>query len=503
MCGIFALLNSTINTESIKEFFMKGSHRGPDYTNLVQINNSLIFGFHRLAINGLTAMSNQPFCLEGVYLICNGEIYNYKSLFATLGITPTTNSDCEIILHLYHTYGIEQTLHMIDASEFAFILYDSNKNVMYAARDPYGVRPLFQGRDGTSICFASELKMIPSHMQITTILPGTFVDDKTNTYCSLPSINHSLVNPNDFIYKTLYECVRKRVEVTDRPMACLLSGGLDSSLIATLVSKCRQEMGIKEALETYSIGLEGSEDLKYATIMAKFLGSKHTNIVVSESDFLNAIPEVIYAIESCDTTTVRASVGNYLIAKYIKDNSKAKVIFNGDGADEVCGGYLYLKLAPNCIEFDKECRRLVKDIHYFDALRSDRCISSHGLEARTPFLDRAFVEAYLSIPPTLRFTGSEKELLRKAFFGVLPNEILWRKKEAFSDGVSSLQKPWYSIIQDHIATLIQDYDETLSMEQYYYKKIYDSKYSVDLRPYYWMPKYTDAKDCSARTLKNY
>lgn len=503
MCGIFAILNSTINTTSIKELFMNGSHRGPDNTNLVQINDSLIFGFHRLAINGLTALSNQPFCLNGVYLVCNGEIYNYKSLFATLGITPTTQSDCEIILHMYHAYGIDQTLHMIDASEFAFILFDSNTNELYAARDPYGVRPLFQGTDGLSICFASELKMIPSHMKITTILPGTIVGK--GAYCSLPSINYSLINPCDFIVKTLHECVKKRVEITERPIACLLSGGLDSSLIAMLVTKCRKDMGIKEALETYSIGLDGSEDLKYATKMAKFLGSKHTNVVVSESDFLNAIPEVIYAIESCDTTTVRASVGNYLVAKYIKDNSKAKVIFNGDGADEVCGGYLYLKLAPNCIEFDKECRRLVKDIHYFDALRSDRCISAHGLEARTPFLDRAFVEAYLSIPPELRFTVCEKELLRKSFFGSLPNEILWRKKEAFSDGVSSLQKSWYSIIQNHVATLMQDkYESTnLTIEQYYYKKIYDSKYSVDLRPYYWMPKYTDTKDCSARTLQNY
>jgi asparagine synthase (glutamine-hydrolysing) len=500
MCGIFAILNST---ENVNTYFMKGSHRGPDNTNLVRITDSLFFGFHRLAINGLTN-SNQPFCLNGTYLICNGEIYNHKELFATLGITPTTQSDCEIILHLYETYGLEQTLHMIDASEFALIIYDSKKNILCSARDPYGVRPLFQGTNGTSVCIASELKMFPPGMKIIPVMPGTMNDV---VYCSLPSINHSLVQPEKLIYDTLYECVKKRVENTERPMACLLSGGLDSSLIATLVSKCRDDMGIKEPLETYSIGLEGSEDLKYATIMAKFLKSKHTNIVATEQDFLNAIPNVIYAIESCDTTTVRASVGNFLLSKYIKENSKAKVIFNGDGADEVCGGYLYLKLAPNCIEFDKECRRLVKDIHYFDALRSDRCISFHGMEARTPFLDRAFVELYLSIPPKLRFTGCEKELLRKSFFGVLPNEILWRKKEAFSDGVSSLKKSWYSIIHNHLESIMSiEYGESntsLTMEQYYYKKIYDSTYEVDLLPYYWMPKYTDAKDCSARTLSNY
>jgi asparagine synthase (glutamine-hydrolysing) len=290
-------------------------------------------------------------------------------------------------------------------------------------------------------------------------------------------------------------------------MACLLSGGLDSSLIAMLVNVCRKELGMTEPLETYSIGLEGSEDLKYADIMANFLGSKHTSLVVKEEEFLNAIPKVIYAIESRDTTTVRASVGNYLICKYIKEHSDAKVIFNGDGADEVCGGYLYMKRAPNAIEFDKECRRLVNEIHMYDALRSDRSISSHGLESRTPFLDRAFVEMYMSIPIDLRFSECEKLALRTAFKGCLPDAILWRKKEAFSDGVSSMQRSWFSIIQESIPLDIQEeYQQItteLTLEQYYYKKIYDSYYSNDLFIKYWMPKYTTTKDCSARTLENY
>ena len=203
----------------------------------------------------------------------------------------------------------------------------------------------------------------------------------------------------------------------------------------------------------------------------------------------------------------QASVGNFAIAKYISEHSDAKILFNGDGSDEVCGGYLYMKLAPDKIEFDKECRRLVTDIHLFDALRSDRCISHHGLEARTPFLDKTFVEMYLSIPVELRFTECEKYLLRKSFEGYMPDSILWRKKEAFSDGVSSLKKSWFSIIQESIPESIQvayrnDTTE-LTMEQYYYKTLYDSFYTQDLLPYYWMPKYTDAKDCSARTLVNY
>jgi asparagine synthase (glutamine-hydrolysing) len=508
MCGIFALINSTDTQNDAIDFYMKGSHRGPDSSVFLPISDKIWFGFHRLAINGLTASSNQPFSIQGIYLICNGEIYNHTYLFNLMKITPFTSSDCEVIVHLYLAYGIEQTIQMIDASEFSFVLYDSNKNKLFAVRDPYGVRPLFQGTKGDAICFTSELKMIPTGMYVHTVLPGTITNGiHSTTYCSLPSINHAIENPYTMIRNTLRECVYKRVIHTERPIACLLSGGLDSSLIATLVNECRKQIGITEPLETYSIGLEGSEDLKYAAIMAGFLKSKHTSLIVSESDFLNAIPEVIWAIESRDTTTVRASVGNYLIAKHISKHSESKVIFNGDGADEVCGGYLYMKNAPDAIEFDKECRRLVKDIHYFDALRSDRCISHHGLEARTPFLDRIFVEMYLSIPVMYRFTPCEKYALRTAFQGIMPDVILWRKKEAFSDGVSSLTKSWYSIIQASIPPSIQvehAYSQSnLTQEQYYYKSIYDSYYTTDVLPYYWMPKYTTSTDCSARTLENY
>ena len=209
-------------------------------------------------------------------------------------------------------------------------------------------------------------------------------------------------------------------------------------------------------LETYSIGLEGSEDLKYAQLVADFLGTKHTNVIVSETEFFQAIPEVIYAIESYDTTTVRASVGNYLIGKFIKENSEAKVIFNGDGSDELMGGYIYFNSCPNSSEFDKECKRLLNDIHYFDVLRSDRCISTHGLEPRTPFLDYTWVNAYLSIEPNQRFQAGkiEKYLFRNAFQRlkpeILPEDILWRNKEAFSDGVSSLNRSWYELSLIHI-----------------------------------------------------
>jgi len=323
----------------------------------------------------------------------------------------------------------------------------------------------------------------------------------------------------------LFNAVKKRVLVTERPIACLLSGGLDSSLITALV----KEISPEKQLETYSIGLAGSEDLKYARIVADYLETNHTEIIMTESDFLEAIPEVIQAIESYDTTTVRASIGNYLLGKYISQNSDAKVIFNGDGSDELCGGYLYMHAAPDALEFDKECRRLLKDIHAFDVLRSDKCISSHGLEPRTPFLDRTWVQYYLSIHPQLRFhpgnNQCEKFLLRTAFSEkyysncqgdkLLPQNILWRKKEAFSDGVTKMTRSLYEIIQDHVKGLsdnnfqvptdIPEKVKTDTLEKKYYRNLFESFYPSlgNVVPYFWMPRYVDAEDASARTLHIY
>jgi asparagine synthase (glutamine-hydrolysing) len=309
-------------------------------------------------------------------------------------------------------------------------------------------------------------------------------------------------------------------------MACLLSGGLDSSLVTALVNEFHKDISI-DPLETYSIGLEGSEDLRHAKIVADYLGTKHTEIVLKEEDFIGAINEVIYAIESYDTTTVRASIGNYLLGKYIAENSNAKVIFNGDGSDELCGGYLYMHACPDEIEFDKESRRLLKDIHAFDVLRSDKCISSHGLEPRTPFLDRSWVQYYLSIHPSVRFHSKnnlcEKHLLRTAFSkkyfknsdeeALLPDEIIWRTKEAFSDGVSKNTHSLYAIIQDYILANIESekkIDKNIKIskpdiEKKYYKFLFDSHYkdTDNIIPYYWMPKYVNARDASARTLDIY
>jgi len=576
MCGIFCILNGEKNNEQFyKEQFIKGVNRGPEDSKFIT-SHKVFLGFHRLAINGIDKTSNQPFNIKNILLICNGEIYNYKYLYELMGITPTTNSDCEVIIHLYLKYGMEQTLQMLDGV-FAFVLYDLRletnqgenlENFIYFARDPYGVRPLYLLKSEHTIGCASELKCLneflkldknssyPNNFTITQFQPGTFSSYKLDSLaCSkwklmkenqkyfTPSFPYNLNYYNSSmdstietekyeknIVKYLCDAVKKRCLNTERPIACLLSGGLDSSLITALVNHFyKMEYGLDKKIETYSIGLKDSEDLKYAKIVANYLGTNHNEIILTEKEMFLAIPDVIYAIESYDTTSIRASIGNYLIGKYISKNSDAKVIFNGDGSDELSGGYLYMKNCPDCIEFDCETRRLLNDIHLFDVLRSDKCISSHGLEPRTPFLDKTFVNYYLSIPQKERFEKNkiiEKYLIRNSFtyanfedvYGkqILPDEILWRKKEAFSDGVSSKGRSLYIILQEFISTtlklenyyeenIIDKYPISLETEKMYYKAIFDCHYPYceKIVPYFWMPRYTNARDPSARTLELY
>lgn len=581
MCGIFTLLNNHdhIPQSIIQSCFEKGKGRGPEFSTLYHCAIKAQLGFHRLAINGLNNAANQPIRIQNISLICNGEIYNYRELYKTLNVLPTTDSDCEVIIHMYLKYGMEYTLRMLDGV-FSFVLIDTKYNMpskMYIARDPYGVRPLYQMKPISKFKtsnnhlygFASEIKglyeiythikdincikrtMNPMHASkypdysIEQFLPGTF------SYYELPSnvhkpwkfissqqyhshgfhsnmytdyTNTSIIYSN--IRKYLINAVHKRCSTTDRPIACLLSGGLDSSLITAIVNNYHIQNDLP-TLETYSIGIEGSDDLKHAQIVANFLGTKHTEIVLTEHEFINAIPEVIKCIESYDTTTVRASIGNWLLGKYISKHSDAKVIFNGDGSDELTGGYLYMGCAPDEFDFDKECRRLLKDIHTFDVLRSDKSISSHGLEPRTPFLDREWVEFYLSIPAHIRFHTNdklpEKYLIRKAFSReeyvkydknpILPDSVLWRRKEAFSDGVSTQNRSLYQIIQEHMVKTVDLYSDSSlqthlppqTHEQIYYRTIFEEHYAGlgHIIPYFWMPKYVKATDSSARTLSIY
>ena len=516
MCGIFALISDNPDPD-LYQWMTEGSKRGPDGTTYYT-DRHCYMGFHRLSINGLNKKSGQPLFYKNYVLICNGEIFNYKELIAKYQLSPTTQSDCEVIVLLYERLGID-CLQVLDG-EYSFVLYDTQYKSWTIARDPFGIRPLYLVTTPTQLCVSSDLGSMQafSYADCTPFLPGHYAvfNQKKMTLLPFYTLPTSESVDRSLLYTRLCESIRKRVYNTEQPVACLLSGGLDSSLVAAIAARYYKEKTGK-ALETFSIGLKDGEDLLYAAKVATHIQSNHTQVICSEEEFFDSIPHVIRDIESYDTTTVRASVGNWLIGKYIREHSEAKVVLNGDGADEVMGGYLYFHLCPSPQSFDEECRRLLKDISYFDVLRSDRCISSHGLEPRTPYLDPAFVEAYLSLDKEMRYhpgkKQQEKHIIRQVILEydpeLLPSEVLNRRKEAFSDGVSSQKIAWYQMIQERVPMVhdscFYEKNPPTTPEQMYYRSIFETNYpgGGHLIPYFWMPRFTDATDASARTLSIY
>jgi len=559
MCGIWCRIGSNKDPQDPSIWVKQLVPRGPEGTRITHITDKVTFGFTRLAINGLTDAGMQPYVKNKISWICNGEIYNSKELEKSLGL-ESTGSDCECIgsLYLRHRDDLTSFARALDGV-FSIALYDDELKRLIVLRDPFGIRPLFVGirpnmttslntpipcfkASFDTFVFASELKaIVPYFEHVHAFQPGTLqIYDVTNMvlvqdlrYHTVgwmtnpqfrPDILDGFTNSMKALRFSLEESVKKRL-FTERPIACLLSGGLDSSLIASLLQKNLKELGLPP-LKTFSIGFEGSSDLAHAKIVSDWIGSDHTEIKMTPDEFFQAIPAVVKAIESYDTTTVRASTGNYLIAKKIRELSDCKVVFNGDGSDELFGGYLYFNNAPNDQTFQAECERLLNDIHTFDVLRSDRSISANGLEARTPFLDKQFVSVVRSIHPSflrpIKGKQVEKFILRSAFDdGVtLPQEVLWRRKEAFSDGVSSPEKAWFQEIKDRVEALVpQDWREKSVLsysnhmlpktaEEYYYRFLFTTSYGLSaIRvtvPYRWMPKWSpETTDPSARTLQVY
>ena len=515
MCGILFYDGFLLDNEYLIECLNNISLRGPD-NQQIHYDGTKFFGFNRLSINGLDEISNQPFVIDNIILIVNGEIFNWKTLYEeNPEFDYKSNSDCEIIIHMYKKYGVDKMIKSLDG-EFAFVLYDKNEDKLVIGRDHLGIRGLFIGTKGENeIMVGSELKSIHQDFNIKQFSPGHYyVNGEMTKYYNYEF--ETKTYDESFIYSQLNYLLTKAVEkrlMSDRPISCLLSGGLDSTLVCAIVKKL-----YKHPLNTYSIGIKGSTDLRYAKIASEYLGTNHTTIELDEEDFLNAIRETIYAIESYDTTTVRASVGNYLVSKYIKENSEDTVLFCGDVSDEIFGSYRGFTLAPNEKEFKKENEKMLSMIHFFDVLRSDRSISNCSLEARVPFCDKELVNFVMSLHPKHKMFNTEimeKMILRKSFEGYLPYELLYRRKEAFSDGVSSVEKSWFEIIQDDLDVKISDeefytkknlykHNPPISKEALYYREIFEKYYpnKSNIIPHFWMPnkKWCNVNDPSARVI---
>ena len=534
MCGIFTYLlkNKDINNTLLQEchtriHFLK--NRGPDNYSYILPDKNIFMGFQRLSIVDLSELANQPFTdkYKRATLICNGEIYNSKELTKKYNLLVESNSDCEVILHLYIKYGIQKVLEEIDGV-FSFILYDYYKKEIICARDPYGVRPLFISDNKDYLVISSEIKPLYNLDNVLAFPNGCFWSSKQNiskpvhykyfnkqknklvlANCNIflknNYIKNSFFSIKNSIKNLLYESVTKRLQ-SDRKIGCLLSGGLDSSIITALVAKLTNSHII-----TYSVGLEGSTDLEAARKVASFLGTEHHEIIFTEEQGLQVLSNVIYDIESWDTTTIRASTPMWIMCKYIKENTPdVKVIMSGEGADEVCQGYLYFHNQPSPDEGHIESVRLLKDLLFFDVLRSDRSVSCHGLEVRVPFLDKEFVDYYMSIPPEYRCPDKEKcekWLLRESFKtdNILPSDILWRKKDGLSDGCSSINRPWYKVIQEYVEKIVSTEElenahikykhctpktkESLFFRNIFHKH-FPEKDRDTLIPYQWMPKWS-------------
>lgn len=515
MCGILAILceNDQTQLNLILKSHEMLSNRGPDCSSLI-MNKNMILGFQRLAINDMSTKGNQPFRSGNIRMICNGEIYNHKELETEYNLTCESKSDCECILHLYKMFGFRRTIELL-SGDFAIVLLD--EDTVYFARDCIGVRPLFYGfTNDNNFAVASYARALTGFCKnVVHFHPGIgeyrkgVVNTETYNDMLFNNISPCFLSHDEvrtLVNTTLTEAVKARL-MSDRPVGCLLSGGLDSSLVVSILCKVLGPSNVR----TYSIGMEGSADLRFAKEVANYLGTKHTEVLFTAEEGIACIPEVIRDIESYDITTIRASVSMWMLARYIKKNTEDIVILSGEGSDELFCGYLYFHYAPSAEELERESSRLVDRLYEYDVLRADRSVSSHGLELRVPFLDKNMVKLCLSIPGEIKSpqNNMEKHLLRTSFIdGYLPDSVLWRRKDGMSDGVSGHTKKWYEHIQDYVDTIITDeeYNQTgnkfPSKEAYYYKKLYDEQFPNYQPVYeYWLPKWVNhGGDPSGRIL---
>uniref|UniRef100_A0AAR2JHB3 Asparagine synthetase [glutamine-hydrolyzing] n=2 Tax=Pygocentrus nattereri TaxID=42514 RepID=A0AAR2JHB3_PYGNA len=555
MCGIWALFGSDECLSVQCTSAMKIAHRGPDAFRFENVNGftSCCFGFHRLAIvDQLYGM--QPLRVKKfpyLFLCYNGEIYNHKRLRDHFEFDYQTHMDGEILLHLYDRFGVEKMATLLDGV-FAFILLDVANRKVFLGRDTYGVRPMFKLlTDDGFLAVCSEAKGLtqithsmsepvkitpfpPGHFEIFDLQPNGKVKSvkMDRFHCCTDEPKHAVYDSAEALGKgfaletvkanirILFEnAVRKRL-MAHRRIGCLLSGGLDSSLVAATLVKLAKEQELQYPIQTFSIGACDSPDAIAARKVAAHIDSEHHEVNFTPEEGIKALEEVIVHLESYDITTVRASVGMYLVSKFIRKTTDSVVIFSGEGSDELTQGYIYFHKAPSPKAAAEDSVRLMKELYMFDVLRADRTTAAHGLELRVPFLDHRFSAYFLSLPPEMRVPkdGVEKHLLRESFKGLnlIPDEILWRRKEAFSDGMTSAKKSWYAILQDHIESEVNDsqlekaaklypHNTPTTKEGYYYRQVFEKHYPgrSDWISHYWMPRWIKATDPSARTLSIY
>lgn len=529
MCGLLAYHGDVSDLPDLESVFRQLQHRGPDDTEILKIGHEAAVAFHRLAIMDPTQKGHQPFQDEktGNVIICNGEIYNYLTLKHDYEKTYEfrSHSDCEVLVPGYADLGIEKLCQNLDA-EFALVIWDAKKKVMLAARDPIGIRPLFYGfTKQNKIIFASEAKVLTPYCQkVEAFPPGHYYDgEKFVRYKDLTKVaHHSPKNLDQHlkdIREKLIEGVRKRL-VADVPVGFLLSGGLDSSLVCGIATKV-----LNRPITTFSVGLDHNPiDIGYAKTVADFLKTDHHEVYFNKQDTLSVLDRLIWHLETWDITTIRASIGMYLVCKYIREKTSIKVLLTGEISDEIFG-YKYTDFAPSPEAFQAEAKKRVDELYMYDVLRADRCISAHSLEARVPFGDLDFVQTVMEIHPEFKMNnpaltkGMGKWLLRAAFEGmdILPDEILWREKAAFSDAVGHSMVDY---LKEHAEAMYTEQDVQAAKEKYpygtpftkeslMYREIFERHYSgqAHLIKDFWMPnrdwQNCDVTDPSARVLPNY
>jgi asparagine synthase (glutamine-hydrolysing) len=509
MCGIVCAFNIKGDNEAVRADVLKMAqrlrHRGPDWSG-IYTDDKAILAHERLAIVDPTSGKQPIISQDGKKIIAvNGEIYNHQILRKKFldRYNFKTQSDCEVLIPLYESKGVN-FLNDLNGI-FAFALYDSSKESYLIARDHMGIIPLYMGWDDRNIFYvSSELKSLEGVCdKIELFPPGYYLEShdmklkewykpEWTSFDSVKNAKTSIASIHDSLSAAV-----KRQLMSDVPYGVLLSGGLDSSITSALAKKYaskRIESGDKQdawwpQLHSFSVGLKGAPDLKAAKIVADHIGTVHHEINFTVQEGIDAIRDVIYHLETYDVTTVRASTPMYLMARAIKSLG-IKMVLSGEGADELFGGYLYFHKAPNSKEFHEETVRKLEKLHQYDCLRANKSLAAWGIEGRVPFLDKEFIETAMNINPKDKMIKNgriEKWVLREAFKDYLPESVLWRQKEQFSDGVGY---SWIDSLKELVSKEVSDKDiekaseifpvnTPLNKEEYYYRTIFQEHFSSE------------------------